>query len=121
MIFDQELELMSKKTITSAAVTSDAVELGKTESADQCVIVMSGAGLAGGTGISVDVETADDKAMTEAKTLATFPFDLEAGLLQIKIPYGAKRFIRLKATPAGTFTAGTLSANVAFGPQLAAR
>jgi len=119
MILDKELEFLNKKEITSAAVTSDVVELGETVSAEPCVIVLHGAGLAGGTGLTVAVETADDAEMTDAKTVGTFPADLQASpMLQVKIPYTVKRFARLKITPTGTFTAGTISAHVAFGAQL---
>nr|QGT50640.1 hypothetical protein Elusimicrob1349_1100 [uncultured Elusimicrobia bacterium] len=121
MILDKALEFLNKKEITSTAVTSDVVELGNNVSAPSCVIVLHGANLAGGTGLTVAVETADDEAMTDAKTVGTFPADLDAApMLQVHIPYAVKRFARLKITPAGTFTSGTVSAHVAFGPQLGA-
>lgn len=119
MILDKELELLDKKAVTNAAVTGDAVKLGKTVSANPCVIVLTGEGLAGGTALTVAVETADDEAMTDAETLATFTRAAGDGvILQAGIPFDVKEYVRLKVTPKGTFTAGTVSAFVAYGPQI---
>lgn len=119
MILDKELELLDKKAVTNAAVTGDAVKLGKTVSTNPCVIVVSGDGLTGGTALTVAVETADNADMTDAETVATFTRKAGEGiLLQTGIPFDVKEYVRLKVTPTGTFTAGTVSAYAAYGPQL---
>ena len=119
MICDKELELLKDKAVTSAAVTGDAVKLGKTMAAEPAVIVVTGSGLTGGTGLSVELQTDEDEAMSAAATVAKFEADLtKSPMLQFKIPYAAKEYIRLKVTPTGTFSAGTVSANVVWGPEL---
>lgn len=127
MILDKELDLLDKKAVTTAAVTGDAVKLGKTVSTNPCVIVLSadgltaasGTGVTAGTALTVAVETADDADMTDAETLATFTRKAGEGiLLQTGIPFDVKEYIRLKVTPTGSFSAGTVSAYVVYGPQL---
>lgn len=121
MILDKQLELLNDQAITSSAVTSNAVYLGKTVSADPAVLVITGKNLAGGTGISVAIKTADNASMTNAVTIGTFAADLSAApMLQVKLPYTVNKYIQVVATPTGTFTAGTISADIAYGPELAA-
>lgn len=121
MILDKQLELLNDQAITNAAVTSNAVYLGKTVSADPAVLVITGKNLAGGTGISVAIKTADNASMTNAVTIGTFAADLSAApMLQVKLPYTVNKYIQVVATPTGTFTAGTISADIAYGPELAA-
>lgn len=119
MICDKQLEIFNKKAITSAAVTSDIIELGKTNAAEEVVVVITGENLAGGTGIQVDVETADNESMSGAETKASFETSAINGkLLQFRLPFGMKEFMRVKVTPTGTFTAGTISGNCVWGPEL---
>ena len=119
MICDKELELLDKKAVLGAAVTGEVVKLGKTVAAEPAVVVVTGEGLTGGTGLTVELETADVEAMTSAETVGEFEADLtKSPMLQFKIPYAVKEYIRLKVTPTGTFTAGTVSANVVWGPEL---
>lgn len=130
MILDNELELLNKKEVTSAAVTGSVVKLGKTVSAAPCVIVVSadgleaasGEGVTGGSALTVEIQTSDNANMADAETIATFTRAAGEGiLLQTGIPFDVKEYVRLKVTPTGTFAAGTVSANVAYGPELAAK
>lgn len=121
MISDKELELLDKKPLLGAAVTGPAVRLGRTQTANPATLAVFADGLTGGTATTVTVETAVDEAFTSAETVATFPTGISDGLiLQAAIPFGCKEFIRLKVTPTGTFTAGTLSARVGWGAELSA-
>ena len=121
MILDKELELLNDKAITNAAVTSNAVYLGKTVSANPAVLVLTGKELAGGTGIKVEIKTADNAEMSSAVVIGTFQADVNAApMLQVKLHYTVNKYIQVVATPTGTFTAGTISADIAYGPELAA-
>lgn len=121
MITDKELQFLHDKAVTNAAVNSGAVHVGKTVATTPAVLVLTGKDLAGGTGLSVAVKTAASADMSGAVTLGTFAADLQASpLLQVKIPYGVKEYLQVTVTPTGTFTAGTVSVDVSYGPELQA-
>lgn len=129
MITDKSVELLDKKAVTSSAVTGETVRIGNTAAAQPATIVVvangltaaSGEGVTAGTALTVAVETSDNADMTDAETVATFTRKAGEGiLLQTGIPFDVKEYIRLKVTPTGSFSAGTVSARVAAGPELAA-
>lgn len=119
MICDKQLEFFNNQAITSEEVTSPVIKVGKTGAAEEVVAVITGNGLTGGTGIKAVVETADNEEMSDAVELASFETSaIEGKLLQFKLPFGMKEFMRVKVTPSGTFTAGTISGNCVWGPEL---
>lgn len=121
MILDKELEILSGQAITSSAVTSNAKYLGKTKSARAATLVVTGVGLTGGTAIQIELITSSTSAFSSSATIGSWAVDLTASpMLQVQIPYTVKEYVKVKATPTGTFTAGTISADVAYGPELAA-
>lgn len=121
MLLDKELELFNEQAITSSAVTSDAKYLGKTKAARACTLVVTGHDLAGGTAIQIELITSSTSAFSSSATIGSWAVDLTASpMLQVQIPYTVKEYVKVKATPTGTFTAGKISADIAYGPELAA-
>lgn len=121
MICDKTLELLDKKAITSSAVESEVVKIGKVSAVNNATVVITGDELVGGTGFEVAVKTAETEAMSDAKVVATFETDkIDGVVLQFAIPHAVKNYMALEVKPKGSFSAGTISANVAIGPVIAA-
>lgn len=97
---------------------SDVVDAGDAGDAYEALLLVvrgTDAG-AGGTKVIVSLETSDTEAFTSAKTLyqsaeialAALTADTEQA--RLRLPLGCKRYLRMKYTATGTFTAGKVEA-----------
>jgi hypothetical protein len=125
MIMDKDLQLADNLAILGAAVTSNVLDLGATVEAieNPTLIINVKTAFAGGTSVKTDLITATDAAFTTPITLASYTkttaeLNSNPRAVQQKLPWGLKRFVKLVFTPAGTFTAGAVSANIAYGPEI---
>jgi hypothetical protein len=120
MIIDGELILGEKVAITSAAVTLPNVV--KTGAGDAIVnpflyIKTDGTAFAGGTSLAITLQYSADEAFTAPVSKGVYTFTLaqltaDTPILTLRLPYGGLGYVRITATPSGTFTAGTISAYI---------
>ncbi len=115
MIFDKENLFSDKQAVSATAVSTNVVDLGPGDAGagERPYLTVNATGFTAGT-LTVELQSADVAAMTNAKTVATFPVDaatLKKGgqIVAAKLPKGMLRYARLNYVPAtasGTITAG---------------
>lgn len=120
MIIDKELLFSEKQAITKSEASANVIDLGAGGDAvgqELVVHCIASTGFAGATAVSVAIETADAPTGATWHKLATGPqkteaADLAAGkeLCGIRMPPGAKRYVRLYYTVAGSISAGAVTA-----------
>lgn len=78
-----------------------------------------GAAPAGGTGVTVKLQTSDAKNFSSAVDLITATVKLEHGKLTFagRVPTGCRKYLRVNVTAQGSFSAGSVCAFLAEGPQ----
>lgn len=122
MIFDYENMFLNKKaasTYGTTAAYSDVVANGNGGNAyDPCFLAINvaAAAIAGGN-ISVVLQTSDTEAFTVPVDMATYsvPIGALGTVVKERIPFGAKKYLRLKLTGSasvtgnGVITAGLVS------------
>lgn len=107
MILDGENLFFNAHELSASTLTSDPVHVGKGESGDPLMLVVSvKGGNSGGTLSSVEIETASTADFAAAKTLGTFT----APPVHAPIPRGNLGYLRLKAV--STYTTGTVTAGL---------
>ncbi len=140
-MLDQELILADNTAILAAVVNSDTIDSGSTKQpyhkiaknvftdGKVCLVITRGdTAWAGGTGIKVEILTgsAVDSSgditspvtigepvnITTLAALNASPYQYYIGT----VPSGVDRYLQLKITPDGTFTAGTINAYVGVPP-----
>ena len=124
-MLDAKLILLNETAITSSAVsTTPVLDLGAEGDAvvQPCLNICATQGFEGGTSIEFKLQTADDAAFTSPATLGVWSAAL-ADLTKVfkviqRLPYGLKRYLKLTATPTGTFTAGKVKAFITWGPEI---
>lgn len=105
MIFDAENLFFEDKALSSAAISSDIVFVGKGEASDPLFLFVQHKKEGTGT-LSVALATSVTEDFSESTTLATYDtFPVKA-----KLPRGNKGYLKLIAT--STYTAGTLTAGL---------
>jgi hypothetical protein len=111
MIFDGENMLCDKKTLSSATLYSDVLNLGPGESYQPMFLE---AFLQGGTGTSptltATIQTAVDDEFTSPVALGEFEFDTTNGKISLPMPRGNLGYVRLKLV--STYTGGALTAGL---------
>lgn len=124
MILDTNLIFCEDKTIaTGNTDTIDIAAGGEALGNELTVVAITPTAAAGGTKLVIAMETSDDAAFGTATTLYTSPDILTAKMtsgakvLALRMPRGAKRYLRCKLTATGTFTTGTLSLFMVTGDQ----
>lgn len=124
MILDEKLIFCEDKAIATG--NSDVIDIsagGDALGNELTVVGITPTSAAGGTKLVIAIETSDDAAFGTTKTLYTSPDILTASMtggakiLALRMPRGAKRYLRAKLTATGTFTAGTLSLFMVTGDQ----
>lgn len=111
MIFDKENLFLDKAAITNygtAAKYSDVVVNeggGNAYDPPFLAFCVTGAATAGGA-LTVVVQTSDTEAFTTATDLVThvIPVGAQGPVLQARMPYGLKKYMRLKLTGAAAMT-----------------
>lgn len=110
MIFDGENTFFHKKELSAAEIVSDAVQVGNGETGEPMWLVLTvGSDKAPAEGtIQTVLETSDTEDFANAVTLGTYT----KLPLQIKVPRGNLKYLRIKAT--STFTAGNMTAGLLY-------
>lgn len=106
MIFDGENMFFSAKALTAADITSDVVEVGAGEASDPLWLVASVAGGSKDGTVSIALQTSDTEDFKTKAILGTFT-EIP---LQVKIPRGEKKYMRIVAT--STYTSGTITSGL---------
>lgn len=122
---DAKLILLDETAVTSSAVSTNPVlDLGAEGDAvkQPCLNIRATQGFEGGTSIEFKLQTSADAAFTSPVTLGVWTAAL-ADLTKVfkviqRLPYGLKRYLKLTATPTGTFTAGKVKAFITWGPEM---
>ncbi len=122
MIIDKQLEFSDGQAITASAASANYVDTGAAGNAyeELWFVVQVATALAGGTSLAVALETDDSAAFGAAKTLfatAAIPAaSLTAGaqVAKVRVPPGAKRYLRANYTVVGPFTSGSVDAFLAM-------
>lgn len=117
MIFDGENMFCDKKTLSSATLYSDVLNLGPGESYQPMFLE---AFINGGTGTSptltATIQTATDDEFTSPEALGEFEFDVTDGRISLPMPRGNLGYVRLKLV--STFTGGTLTAGLVVDDEI---
>lgn len=115
MLFDA-LNRFSNKQAVSATATSSIIDLRDARdiavNSDLHIVAVpcteDGGDVAGTGSVKVELQTSDVEAFTSPVTLATSAdltvAQLNAGNVGMKMPYGAKRYLRLRYVVTGTVT-----------------
>lgn len=126
MIFDYENMFLNKKAASSYGTTaaySDVVANGNGGNAYDppfLVVNVSGAATAGGN-IAVVLQTSDTEAFSSAVDMATYsvPTGALGTIIKERIPFGAKKFLRLKLTGSAAVTGdGKITAGLVWDVDL---
>ncbi len=122
MLWDAENKFSTHQAVAATAVSENVVkvpvgDIGKGRSA---VLQISGAPYTGTGIISVEVQTADNEAMTGAKVIGTVNIGndrlTKGGSLSVStIPTGAQEFLRLNYVVSGALAGGNISAGLVLG------
>lgn len=126
MITDKFLRVSDAQAITTTAVSTDKIDLGTArdigEGEDLYMVFTVGTAMAGGTSINFQATVADDAALsTNATTIGMSGVILTAALtagaqfavrLNPQIASLGRRYLGATYTAVGTFTAGTVTADI---------
>ena len=116
MILDAELIFSEKQAVTTGTAEStktlDLQVGGDAIGQELTVKAVVGAAFTGGTSLQFKLQTSDDKSGDLIMTGAVAAADLKSGAIpfDVRVPKGAKRYLRMQYTAVGTFTGGTVSA-----------
>lgn len=122
-LFDAHNRFSDKQNISATAVSTNVIDMGVDRDvavATQLDVVVQAVDVSGdvaGTGkVTVAIQTSDTAAFSTVTTLATSPAltaaDFNAGPWAVKLPYGGKRYLRLKYTVDGTVTGLAVTAGL---------
>jgi len=126
MITDKFLRVSDAQALTTTAVSTDKVDLSQArdigEGEDLYMVFTVGTALAGGTSVNFQVTVADDAALsTNATTIGMSGVILTAALtagaqflvrLNPQIAALGRRYLGATYTIVGTFSAGTVTADI---------
>lgn len=118
MLMDKSFEFAKAVAVSTAGAVGDIVDLGTDGSAYDGLFVIAKveSDFSAGT-LGINIETADNPAFTDARTLLTGTAfaDLARGkiLLKQRLPFGVKRYLRAVATGAD-MDGGTVSIDMAL-------
>jgi hypothetical protein len=123
MVIDSQEIFSDKQAVLGAAVVStNSFKFGKGDALlNPVLIVEVEEDFAGGTSLDIALETAADSGFASPTTLlkvSPVTANLKKGnrVVVARVPYGNLGWQQLRYTPAGTFTAGKISAY--FAPQV---
>ncbi len=117
MILDADLIFSEKQAVTATAASTKVLDLqegGDAIGQELTVKAVVGTAFAGGTSLQFKLQTSGDNStwtdllMTGAVAVA----DLKSGAIpfDVRVPKGAKRYLRMQYVAVGTFTGGTVTA-----------
>jgi hypothetical protein len=117
MILDADLIFSEKQAVTATAASAKVLDLqegGDAIGQELTVKAVVGTAFAGGTSLQFKLQTSGDNStwtdllMTGAVAVA----DLKSGAIpfDVRVPKGAKRYLRMQYVAVGTFTGGTVTA-----------
>lgn len=117
MILDADLIFSEKQAVTATAASTKVLDLqegGDAIGQELTVKAVVGTAFAGGTSLQFKLQTSGDNStwtdllMTGAVAAA----DLKSGAIpfDVRVPKGAKRYLRMQYVAVGTFTGGTVTA-----------
>lgn len=117
MILDADLIFSEKQAVTATAASAKVLDLqegGDAIGQELTVKAVVGTAFAGGTSLQFKLQTSGDNStwtdllMTGAVAAA----DLKSGAIpfDVRVPKGAKRYLRMQYVAVGTFTGGTVTA-----------
>lgn len=117
MILDAELIFSEKQAVTGTAESTKTLDLqvgGDAIGQELTVKAVVGAAFTGGTSLQFKLQTSDDKSAWKdlIMTGAVAAADLKSGAIpfDVRVPKGAKRYLRMQYVAVGTFSGGTVSA-----------
>lgn len=124
MIIDKSLEFSTDQAIASGVSdnTLDIKNGGDAMDNELLLVVRATEKPAGGTSLAVALQTSDTEDFASVTTLYTSgavpTADMADGdVCAVRMPRGAKRYLRLNYTAAGTFSAGKVWAGLVPGDQ----
>ena len=117
MILDADLIFSEKQAVTATAASTKVLDLqegGDAIGQELTVKAVVGTAFAGGTSLQFKLQTSGDNStwtdllMTGEVAVA----DLKSGAIpfDVRVPKGAKRYLRMQYVAVGTFTGGTVTA-----------
>lgn len=123
MILDSNLIFCEGLELSSAGETDiiDLTEGGDAMYCEPVIVCLCTEAAEGGTSFSVAVETDDDEGFSSAKTLYEsgdiLTADAAAGakVFAVRVPRGAKRYLRANVTADGSFTGGAIDLFIVAG------
>lgn len=122
MIWDVETKFSTHQAVTATAVSTNVVKvsIGDIGKGRPLVLQITGAPYTGAGVLSVEVQTADNDAMTGARTIDTLHITndrlVKGGSLSVStIPTGADEFLRLNYVVSGSLAGGNISAGLVLG------
>lgn len=122
MLWDAETKFSTHQAVTATAVSTNVVKVpaGDIGKGRPLVLQIHGAPYSGAGALSVEVQTADNEAMTGARTIDTLHFAnerlIKGGSLSVStIPTGAEEFLRLNYVVSGALNGGNISAGLVLG------
>lgn len=116
MIFDQEnifLDNVEGNTITTSGVASTVLaNVGGGDAEDPLFLVIAAPVALTGGPFTAELQTSDSEDFGTKDTLATYSIqaDVQGILVKSKMPYGAKKFLRLFLKGTGAGTGGKITA-----------
>jgi hypothetical protein len=114
-MYDASLDF-GDAALASASVFPNTLDLGKTSVDRMTVDILTSAAAAGGTGVAVTVQGTSDISGTPVWTDVgknTFTLDqINAGKCGVAVSPNPSRYLQVILTKTGTFTAGTLKAQL---------
>lgn len=117
MILDAELIFSEKQAVTTTAASTKTIDLqvgGDAIGQELTVKAVVGAAFTGGTSLQFKLQTSDDNSewtdLIMTGTIAAADLKSGATPFDVRVPKGAKRYLRMQYVASGTFTAGTVSA-----------
>lgn len=131
MIIDKALQLSAAQAVTASAASTNYIDqLVKGDAYEQLFIsFLVGTAFATSTSatLQIMIQSADDSSFATNLTthdmsaaLAVSALTANTEILKMRLPYGLRRYVRAYYTVGtGTFTAGTISANIAQDVRIA--
>ena len=117
MILDAELIFSEKQAVTTTAASTKTLDLqvgGDAIGQELTVKAVVGTAFAGGTSLQFKLQTSDNNSswtdLIMTGTVETAELKSGAVPFDVRVPKGAKRYLRMQYVASGTFTAGTVSA-----------
>jgi hypothetical protein len=112
-MYDDTLDLGSIDLSGAVLIFPNTINLGKTEVNRKKIDILASANTAGGTGITATVQGSNDNATWTPVGANTFTAaDLIKGGCAVLISTNSYQLLRVSITKTGTFTAGTVAAQL---------